>query len=343
MNRFARLALLSDHLRLDEHSHPQRDWYKEWQHFCIIGDDIRIIVNFNLSTAHRSPAQGGAKTAHLICLIEHNGCWFGDVERFAMSQVGLEKGRIDWRMNHNELRFANGRYELSVALAERPISLELTLNPLTFPLIRNNARLGRGKIDWVVFPRLLANGRIRLGGQVIDLHQVPAYHDHNWGHWVWGDDFSWQWGYSQPQDTAQPWCFVINQVTDRSRNRVQELKVSIWQDDRLVRIFSRSEIQLRQFGALPPQKPAKFPRVMALITPEYSTDIPQYLEITAAQGGDSLFGHVYFDDVAQILVPNDADLETTTINEVSSSYTFEAIINGQAINMTGRGFFEFLT
>ncbi len=76
---------------------------------------------------------------------------------------------------------------------------------------------------------------------------------------------------------------------------------------------------------------------------DLTTDIPRYLDITAAAGGDSLLCHFEAEDVAQIVIPNDTDLGVTILNEVTEHLELEGKVKGEFVNMQGGAIFEFLT
>ena len=203
--------------------------------------------------------------------------------------------------------------------------------------------MGQGTIDWLVVPRLAASGTIVVDRRVYKLENAPAYHDHNWGHWLWGQDFAWQWGFALPAKMDQAWSIVFDRVTNRARNQIQELKLSVWQEDKLQRIFAHSDIQVRERGYLHPERVPKFPRIMGLITPESTPDVPRTFEIEAASGDDRVRCLFQAQDVGQIVVPNETDLEMTVINEVSGLIEGEGVVKGKSFSVHGQGLFEFLT
>ena len=96
-------------------------------------------------------------------------------------------------------------------------------------------------------------------------------------------------------------------------------------------------------GFLTLSRVPKFPRIMSLIAPEVTTDVPRSLEIDAVSGAD----HIHFcfetQDLAQLIIPNETDLGETTINEAVGVINAAGIIKGQPVDFEGKGFFEFLT
>lgn len=340
MDTMTRVIAMTDHFRFPPAGPNRDDGYKEWHHFCIMGREVQAILNFNLSYQRESPETPLAR----VVLLVRDHAWDGDVDTVLARDVIVRRGQIDARFGHNHIRFQNGVFDLSVALENRPVALTLHLEPITSPLLRSSTPIGEGKISWLVVPRLAASGTITTGERVYRLDQAPAYHDHNWGAWRWGQDFAWQWGFALPDRTDMPWSVVFDQVTDRARNRIMELRLAVWNGPLIQRLFMHDEIQMRPQGyyAAPARLP-KFPRIMALVMPEATTDVPHRLEVSARSRGDHLDFCFEATDVAQIAVPNETDLKTTVINEVSGRLEMEGKIKGEPVAMCGRGFFELLT
>lgn len=342
MSLLSKVVNLTDSLRLAEPGGAPQAWYKEWYHFCILSPEIEAIVNFSVMQDNRPAAPPGSRIARII-LLTHHQSWDGDVEEIPAREVRLNRGRIQLQFGHNTLSFQQGVFRLSVALSMRPITLELELRPATYPILRSRARIGAGKIDWLVLPHLQATGRIVVDRKVYQLENVPAYHDHNWGHWLWGQDFAWEWGFVLPFQGQADWSLVFDRMSNRGRTQVDELKLSVWKADRLRRIFVHHHLNVRPDGYLAPNRVDKFPRIMALIAPEKTTDVPKIMHIEAASGNDHLTWQFEAESLAQIVIPNETDLRETTINEVLGMMNVSGEIQGEPFDLIGKGFFEYLT
>jgi hypothetical protein len=235
-------------------------------------------------------------------------------------------------------------YEISAALHERQLTAHLTLTPRTLPLVaRTNAAIGTGQISWLMLPRLTATGTVVVNSRVHRLKGVPAYHDHNWGHWRWGENFSWQWGFGIPDDDANPWTVVFQRLSDRTRGTTVELIMALWRGAELYRLFQQPEINISPIGFASVRPVLKLPRVLSLVAPEHTTDAPERLLVTAESGRDRV--HMTLDtcDLAQIVVPNESNLGVTLINEVRGHLCLQGCVKGHEIAATGEGFYEFLT
>lgn len=321
------------------------EWHKEWYHFCVLGPKVQVILNMSLSGDARPAALPGEQLARLIVItrdIARDVAWDGDVETIPSRDVHIADDVLDLRLGHNLVRFQDGVFDVSIALQDRPVALKLRLWPLASPLVmRNNARIGVGTLNWLSVPRLAASGTLTVERRVYVLKDAPAYHDHNWGRWLWGQDFAWQWGFGLP-DLAAPWSVVFYRTTNRARSRVKNLSLALWKGERLQRVFTQSKVLTHPSGYLARSRVDKFPRVMALISPETTTDVPRYLNVTASAGGDELRCHFQAEDVAQVVVPNETDLDSTLINHAIGRVTLEGRVEGEAVSMEGKGIFEFL-
>jgi hypothetical protein len=342
-DELARLIALTDHFRFPTVADAQTDRYKEWYHFCVLGPDVQVIINLNLSSDRRLAEPHTAQVARVILLVRE-GAWDGDIDTLPQRDVLLDHGQVDLYFGHNSVRFRDGVFDLSIALQNRPIALMLQLRPIALPfLLHNNVPMAEGEINWLVVPRLVCNGTITIGRKVHTLYEAPAYHDHNWGRWLWGQDFAWQWGFALPAHADIPWSMVFDCLTSRTRNQVLELSLWLWKGTTLHRFFGQREIQVRPTGYLAPARIPKFPRVMALIAPQYTTEVPRNLHLAAMAGDDHLHGRFEAEDVAQIIIPNEIDLGVTIINEVSGHLELEGKVRSESVGMQGRAIFEVLT
>ena len=317
---------------------PDRGDYKEWQHFSVHGHGVDALINYNVASGGR-----GAREGHVTALVRE-GAWDGDVDAYAGEAVVLRRDRLDASFGRSALALRDGEYHLSVALADRPISLSLALRPETAPLLRYHVPFGPGaSAHWLIIPRLRARGTIAIDGREHRLEGAPAYHDHNWGRFAWGGDFAWEWGYGLPACAANPWSVVFTRLGDRARTAVSMQALLLWKGGRQHRSLSGRDVEVIEEGRLRPRRIVKVPRVMALLAPEAATDVPRRLEVRAAAGSDHLRLRFEAEDLVQILVPNDRELGVTVLNEVKSSIRLDGVVGGERVEMEGHGMFEIVS
>jgi hypothetical protein len=258
--------------------------------------------------------------------------------------VRIRGGHVDLTFGPNRLLFDGEVYRITVSLAERPITADLELRPLTMPGHAPNIPLPDGPpLHWVIVPRLLASGRVTMDGREYRFENVAAYHDHNWGHFLWGHAFSWIWGFSHPIDNDVPWSMAFVRLANRTRNHTLAQGMFLWKHAFNHRVFLDDDLELRMdIGFLRPKRVLKIPRVMALLSPGTAIDVPSWVEMRAQGDGDHLVYRFEAEDVAQVVIPSDTALDVTIINEVTGRSSLEGRLRGEKLSVEGRAVCEFL-
>ena len=317
--------------------------HKEWQHFVVLAPQLDLLVNFSACDDVRPGAPQGAEFPRIVLLLRE-GTWDGDVETFSTENTRIVGGRIAADLSHNGLEFRDGKFFISVKLAERPIAVDLVLTPVTLPaFVPTVAMLDGPPMHWVVVPRLEATGTVRTMHGVHRLERVLTYHDHNWGCFLWGNDISWEWGFVLPEERTVPWCMTFVRLTNRSRTGVLMQNLLLWRRERLVGIYrERSFTMHADLAYARPPGVFKVPRVMALLAPETVPDVPRSLFVRAEDGNDWIECHCEARDVAQVLIPSETKLGVTIFNEVAARTTVRGLFAGEEIAFSGRSILEFI-
>ncbi len=333
----------TDYTRRSPFSVGGRGGHKEWHHFCILGPDIDLLVNFSLSDDIRPGVAAGTELPRLTLLVRTDG-WDGDVELFPSEQVRTRGGQVDLTFGPNRLHFSDGVYRIVVALEDRPVTVDLELRSLTVPGVAPNIPLPDGPpLHWAIVPRLRANGRARVAGREYRFTNVLAYHDHNWGHFLWGHAFSWIWGFSLPHDAEVPWSLAFVRLANRTRTHALAQGLFLWKGAWNHRVFLDDELALHvDSGYLRAPRVLKIPRPMALLSPDVPTDVPRSVEMHAHGDGDSLLYRFEAHDLAQVVIPSETDLSVTIINEVTGKSSLHGKIRGETVAVEGRAICEFL-
>jgi len=340
--RMTRAIQSRDYLRRRAITDGGAPAHKEWLHFAVYGHSVDVLVNFSLVDDVGSRAPRGAELARITCLLK-DGSWDGDVELCPSEEVRVMGGSIDLDLGPSHVRFVEGAYHLRVRLRGRPIEIDLVLEPEVFPVETNNVVIDDSPpMNWVVIPRLRASGVVRIAGRVHALVDAPAYHDHNWGSFGWGKNFAWEWGYALPSGGASPYSVAFVRLSDRGRRCALMQGIFLWRGDRKHRLFRDQNVSVRYEGLLRPTSVFKLPRVASLVHPGTATDVPQALHFSGSEGDDWLHVEFTSEDVAQIVIPNDSDLEMTIINEVMGTSRVTGVVSGERIDIRGRSICEFL-
>jgi len=320
----------------------ERGTHKEWLHFAVYAEGLDVLVNYSIVDDIRPRAPQGAELYRLTCIVRE-GAWDGDVDSWPQHSARVRGGSLDLSFGPNEVRFEGGAYLLRAKLKNRPIEVDLVLEPDAFPTEANNVNVEDGPpIHWMVAPRLRASGTVKHAGRTHVLVDAPAYHDHNWGSFGWGRNFAWEWGYTLPRDKDNPWTLVFVRLTDRGHRRMLMQGIFLWRAGSKERVFRDDEVELRHEGLLRPRSLLKIPRVMGLVSPGTAVDVPRRLTVTGRSRGDWVDFEFDSSDVAQVIIPNDDDLGVTIINEVSGDARVRGEVRGEAFGFQGRSMCEFL-
>jgi len=316
--------------------------HKEWLHFAVHAEGLDLLANFSLVDDIRKGARPGAEIPRITCLVRERQ-WDGDIDQYDPALVRVPWGRLDARFGESRATFDGERFHLRVGLRRRPIEMDLELVPLAMPTPAYNLTVDDcPPINWLVVPRLAASGTVRIGDRVHHLENASAYHDHNWGHFHWGKDFAWEWGYAAPDGEASRWTLVFVRLSDRGHNVDLMQSVFLWDGARQARLFRGPELKVWHEGLLRAEHVFKLPRVMGLVSPGAATDVPRKLHAEARSGDDCLRLAFESHDIGQVIIPNDDDLGVTIINEVAGRVTVEGSVYGEPVRFSCPSIFEFL-
>lgn len=342
--RLARLLADTDYFRRSPSRLGGRGEHKEWQHFIVHTEGMNLLVNFSLLDEPLPGRTQSAEVARLIVMAHGEAGWEGDVERFEDGEVEVVAGHLHARFGCNTLRFEEGTWHLKVALRERPVSVELELVPVTLPALSAHHLLAPGRpISWLFLPRLEARGAVTLAGRTVRVDGAPAYHDHNWGHFGWGDDFCWEWGSAVPREASNPWSVVLVRMADRGRTAARYQALFLWGGGESLRVFRDEELRFSAPGGFEPGRTFSLPRPLALLAPGTAADLPRVLEVHARGRGDELRMTFTPRHAARLLLPGEGSLEQlTTIHEVLGPVSMHGRVRGETVVMEGPAVFEFV-
>lgn len=345
--RINELITRLDHLRGAPSRLGGPDGHKEWQHFLIHAPGLQLLVNFNLVDDMWSRDAGPREPVARMIALARTDRWRGGADRFGPARVSARPGRIDMSMGASAMRFVDGRFHLDIQLRDRAIAAQLELEPRALPLVSNNQPLTPSRtLSWLVVPRLLARGRVQVDGREFILERAPAYHDHNWGRFLWGEDFTWEWASALPWDPACPWSLVYWRITDRRRAQARAQGLFLWRDAVHRRSFLDHELTVRSRG-LRARADARaelvIPRVMGLLVRPGASDIPGRVELAARHGADRLELEFTPSDQVQLAIPSEtADDELTRVHEVGGRVRVHGRVRDEAVALEGPGVFEFI-
>jgi hypothetical protein len=331
----------TDFMRCSRRSLGERGPYKEWHHFVVQDERFRLIVNFSFTDP---PGPRDLETVPRVIALLRDGGYSGTVESFDPNDCEVRTGRVAARLGPCSFSFVDGAYELGLELPAIRVRAELRLVPASTPFVVNNQPLAPGsRLSWLFVPRLEAHGHVSIGNTRLSLRGTPAYHDHNWGRFRWGDDFGWVWGSVLPTRSTDPWTTVFMCMTDRFRRRATRQGLYVWHGRDPVAMWRDAAVTVEQDGLLRRPPALTLPAVMGVLRPGSASDLPAALTIRGHQDGDRVELRFEPDDYVRIVVPDEHDdLDVVVLNEVSGRVRASGEIGGRALDLRGSGVFEFL-
>jgi hypothetical protein len=332
-----------DYFRGTSLSAPGVPGYKEWTYFCVAAPEVDLLLTLGLTGRVGPRSKSDETVGRVIALARDSaGAWYGDADEIPCSAVDVAHGRIGVAMGVSRMRFRSGVYEVDARLASGEISANLRLRPLALPTLGTSVRLGACEpMRWVVVPRLAASGEIEVGGRRHRVESAAGYHDHNWGTFQWGADFAWEWATIPPARLAERWSFVFSRISDRARGRTLSQAILVWRGDESCRTFRDDEIEVLPSGLLRGGARLRVPRVMSIVEPGHTADVPRELTARATRGRDWIEVRLQLVDFAEIAVPNEGSaLDTTLLCEARAQATIRGSIRGESVSACGPAVFE---
>src|SRR5260370_629912 len=123
--------------------------HKEWHHFIVHFNGIRLLINLSLldDPWERNPRQ--SEKVRLI-LLAYRGGWSGAVDTFLSDGFDVSEGGHCLRFSGGECRFANGVYTVRFETANGQMGGDLEFEPTSVPALANNQSLSAGKtLRWL--------------------------------------------------------------------------------------------------------------------------------------------------------------------------------------------------
>lgn len=325
----------SDFLRAPVLAAAEPAGFKEWHHFVVHGERSRILINFSL--AYDAAGQAVPK----VIVIVHDRQWAGAIERFDTDEFSVSEDLRELRVGGSHMRVGPDGYRVCLDVPGHAIRGELTLVPVSRPFVVNNQPLGAGRMSWLFVPKLHAHGRLEIAGRAHRFHAAPAYHDHNWGRFRWGDDFGWTWGTILPAD-GSPWSVVFLQMTDRRRLRNLSQALYVWRNDEPAAIFRHAGVHTVMHGRLGRAADCTLPPPMRILLDGDTPGVPERVDITAARAGDTVHAEFRSAAYARLVQPSEVALDRVSVLcETSGTAHIDGTVGGEKIDCSGTGVFEF--
>ena len=316
--------------------------YKEWMHFCIRLPEFahgHLIVN--LSFMERVLPAGTVRVPR-VTVLAHTDRWRGRIESIEAKAVHAEPGSCDIRLGTVELRFREGHFLLTVRSPE--LDADLRLIPAVLPTVRSTVVLGPGSaMHWVAVSYLKTSGAVRMHGRRIEVADAPTYHDHNWGHFRWGSDLAWEWGFAHAGGSPADYTVVFIRVSDGSRHRTLSQGALLWQRGEHRRTFHDREIRVASSGTFCCERPLTVPGPMGLLAPGAASGVPAKFSMAAADGVDQLEIEFEPTAIARIAMPSEVDdSRVVLLNEAAGRALVRGRLGGENFQFDSSSVVEFV-
>lgn len=313
----------ADWFRRDPDGPRARGRYTEWMHFCVLAEQLQILVNLSLHSRPGQPLE-----PRLLVAVHQDG-WAADIEEFKPRQVDIRAGRFDAAVGDTRLSLRADGYHLRVRSERLGARIDLHLVPEAPVLLAPNASLpGGSTLSWLAAPRLRATGTVEYRGKILRLSGTPAYHDHNWGAFDWGADFAWDWGFALPE--SQPGSgLLFLRMMDRARHRVLCQGAWVWRDGRLVRAFRGDSVRFTSLGTVRAPHLCVAPRQLSSAVRGEATGVPRTFELEAAFGADDLRVTLTPEAPLRLIAPSEQDV--TVVHESIGRVEVDGCIAGEAV------------
>jgi hypothetical protein len=311
-------------------------------HFCVRlpgSPGGHLLVNLNI-VEHAPPRGRASRVARVIALGTWNG-WSGHVDSFAIGDVDGAAGAVDIRFGSTSLAWEGDAFALRMQAGA--LGAQLHIRPLMLPSVPSTVSFGPGRaMHWVVIPRLVATGTVTIEGRTLNIAGAPTYHDHNWGHFRWGGDLAWEWGFVTP-DAESPWSVVFVRVSDGRGHRTLSQGALVWCDAVNVRSFQNQEIQVVLDGCHAGPRPLTLPPAGGLLAPGAASGVPARLDLRARGEGDELDIAYETASKARIALPNELDdFRVVLLNETAGAARVRGTVRGRAFSFDGPAIVEFV-
>jgi hypothetical protein len=280
-----------------------------------------------------------------VTVVAHDHQWSGVVERYDDVDPAVSADLTSLVVGANRVAVGPSGYDVVIDLPEHGIGGELHLAPVgrSSVVAVSGQPVGAGRLSWLAVPRLRADGWFRIGGRQHRFTGDVAYHDHNWGHFRWGDDFGWTWGSILPADPRDPWSFVFACITDRHRLRTFTRAFYVWYGDEPVASLRDSAVRMRSSGVLDRPPDCTLPPPMRLVLGGRTAPVPATIEIMARRGADTLHAEIHLESSARLAHPSEIDLTgSVVLSETSGTALVTGSVAGREMDFAGSSVFEVL-
>jgi hypothetical protein len=321
---------------------PTAPAYKDWLHLNFADPRSGTIGLLNVSL-HGSPWDPRSRAMGVVLVHSPEWGWQSHVEITGYSGANLWESGIALRDIALAIDRQRGTiHASSLGSANRfhaHLQAEAASQQVAF---EQEMPLGPGWISWSFVSNLHLSGEWKIGEYRTLLENAPAYHDHNWGRWHWGDDFGWEWGcFLKGMSPGQNLSMVFARTTDRAhRSRGKPFLVAEANSKR--RCFLPENVEVAFVGSF--DSPLhRVPGAMAALHQEMAQPcLPGGVSIQAWQGADRLAISFVARGAAQFIASDPSERGYSFIHEMVGEYRVSGELRGAHLKDHGAAVFEYV-
>jgi hypothetical protein len=312
--------------------------FKEWHHFVVMAPGLDLLVNFSLTSP---PGLEPARSTGRVIVLAHTARWCGFVETVPALEVSRDG--CSGRFGAHRVEIVDHSYRVVVDAPAHGIEIDAVFRPETVPITARRQAIAPGRhLDWSLTARLAIDASIVLNGEHLEAAGALGYHDHNWGHFAWGDDFTWEWGSVLPTDGGD-WAIVYSNLMNRARTHLHLEQLFVWRGSLNVFAAGGPDVLSRGSGRLRVRPGLRMPPPMALLHGRYDSDLPLHFDITAMSPRDELAVRFAPRLTSHVIVPSERSAcGVISINECVGPVAIRGRLGNETIHWEGRGVFEFV-
>jgi hypothetical protein len=307
-------------------------------------NDIYAIINFAVVGNVYNEKKGA-----VYCIFAAHCPQTGWITDMGSDSAGklISNNVLFFGLNGNQLSYKNKCFQL--LYQGKNLNVNLSLQPLTSILpLKNYIPFGKGWMDWIILPRLFANGSMENNGITYTFNNALCYHDHNRGYWLWEENIGWNWGFciQSMQHSQIPslsgYSIIFDSYLGHHRNIHGNNLILIWKATKLFKIFHWQEISLGYSDIKFRGKIEKFPAVMDSLYQSTTLRPPEEIYIRAHSGSDKISIRFIAEECLQILIPKENAQSLRELNEIIGICEVKGKINGEIIHFKEKTFMEYL-
>jgi hypothetical protein len=314
--------------------------FKEWQHFVVLAPGIDLLINFSLGG--RPGLAPDDDRAGRVIVLARGRQWSGFVE--ATPDLEVSRDGCRGRFGDHKVEIRGRTYRVVIDSPAHGVFVDATFRPASVPITARRQAIAPGRhLDWSLTARLSVDAHVELAGESLELVDAVGYHDHNWGHFAWGDDFTWEWGSVLPCDGGD-WAVVYSNLMNGARTQLALEQLFVWRRGLNVLAAGGPDVRTRARGGRCRHRPAlRLPSPMALLHARADADVPHRLEVSAHSGDNEITLRFTPESTSQVLVPSERTPRgVIAINECVGPVELLGRLDDETIHWEGRGVFEFV-